>query len=140
MKIKQLTVFVENRTGYLSEITDLLGKSGVDMKALSIADTKDFGILRLIVSDEEKAVKVLNDNGVICKLTDVIGVKIPNAPGSLSTVLSLLAANGVNVEYLYAFLSGSVGGANVVFKATDNDIAEKILLGNGYKGIEESRE
>ncbi|MBQ6922012.1 MAG: amino acid-binding protein [Clostridia bacterium] len=137
MKIKQLTVFVENRTGYLSEITDLLGKSGVDMKALSIADTKDFGILRLIVSDEEKAVKVLNDNGVICKLTDVIGVKIPNAPGSLSTVLSLLAANGVNVEYLYAFLSGSVGGANVVFKATDNDIAEKILLGNGYKGIEE---
>lgn len=137
MKIKQLTVFVENRTGYLSEITDLLGKSDVDMKALSIADTKDFGILRLIVSDEEKAVKVLNDNGVICKLTDVIGVKIPNAPGSLSTVLSLLAANGVNVEYLYAFLSGSVGGANVVFKATDNDIAEKILLGNGYKGIEE---
>lgn len=137
MKIKQLTVFVENRTGYLSEITDLLGKSGVDMKALSIADTKDFGILRLIVSDEEKAVKVLNDNGVICKLTDVIGVKIPNAPGSLSTVLSLLAANGVNVEYLYAFLSGSVGGANVVFKATDNDVAEKILLGNGYKGIEE---
>lgn len=137
MKIKQLTVFVENRTGYLSEITELLGKNGVDMKALSIADTKDFGILRLIVNDNEKALRVLSDSGVIGKLTDVIGVKISDNPGSLSEVLCALAEKDVNVEYLYAFLSGAKDGANVVLKATDNDRAEKILSEKGFKPIAE---
>ena len=136
MKIKQLTVFVENRTGYLSEITELLGKNDLDMKALSIADTKDFGILRLIVNDENKAVKILNENGVVSKITDVIGVKISNKPGALSEVLSALAARDVNVEYLYAFLSSSDDGANVVLKATDNDLAEKILAEKGFKEID----
>lgn len=133
--MKQLTVFVENRTGYLSEITELLAKYGVDMKALSIADTKDFGILRLIVDDENKATKILSENGVISKLTDVIGVNIPDRPGSLSEVLSALKEKDVNVEYLYAFLSANKNGANVVLKATDNALAEKILSAKGFKGI-----
>ena len=135
MKINQLTVFVENRTGYLSEITELLGKKKIDMKALSIADTKEFGILRVIVNDVEKARDILSAQGIICKITQVVEVKISDKPGELSSVLSVLSKNGVGVDYLYAFLSADKDGANVVIKATDNDAAEKILNDAGFKTI-----
>lgn len=136
MTVKQLTVFVENRTGYLSEITELLAQNGIDMKALSIADTKDFGILRLIVSDAGKALKILNEHGIIGKITEVVGVTVPNRPGGLSGVLASLASKGVNVEYLYAFLAGTTENAFVVLKATDNVAAEKVLRTSGFKPIE----
>ena len=135
MKINQLTIFVENRTGHLSEITELLGKNNIDMKALSIADTKEFGILRVIVNDVEKAREILSAQGIICKITQVVEVKISDKPGELSSVLSVLSKNGVGVDYLYAFLSGDKDGANVVIKATDNDAAEKILNDAGFKTI-----
>ncbi|MBP5467545.1 MAG: ACT domain-containing protein [Clostridia bacterium] len=135
MKIRQLTVFVENKVGYLSEITELFAKNNIDMKALSIADTKDFGILRLIVSDPEKALKALKDYGLLGTITEVIGVEIPNSAGELSKALSVLAKKGVNVEYLYAFLSGTIGSAFVVIKATDNLAAETVLKDAGFKEI-----
>ncbi|MBO4252021.1 MAG: hypothetical protein J5911_05125 [Clostridia bacterium] len=133
--IKQLTVFAENKVGYLSEITDLLAKNHIDMKALSIADTKDFGILRLIVDKPEVALKALNENGLLGTITEVVGVEISNKTGELSKALSILANCGVNVEYLYAFLSGSVDSAYVVIKATDNVAAEMILNDAGFKKI-----
>lgn len=135
MKIRQLTVFVENKMGYLSEITELFAKSGIDMKALSIADTKDFGILRLIVDNPDFALKVLKDHGFLGTITEVIGVEIKNTAGELSKALSLLAEKGVNVEYLYAFLSGTKESAFVVIKATDNIKAETVLKDAGFKAI-----
>ena len=135
MKMKQLTVFAENKTGYLAEITELFADSGVDMKALSIADTKDFGILRIIVDNPEKALAVLGEHGFLGTITEVIGLEISNTAGALAKALAVLAKAGVNVEYLYAFLSAKPDSANVVIKATDNKQAEKTLLSAGYKGI-----
>ncbi|MBQ6728356.1 MAG: ACT domain-containing protein [Clostridia bacterium] len=135
MKIRQLTVFVENKVGYISEITELFAKNNIDMKALSIADTKDFGILRLIVDDPEKALKILKDHGLLGTITEVIGVEIKNSAGELSKALALLAEKGVNVEYLYAFLSGTKESAFVVIKATDNLKAETVLKAAGFKEI-----
>ena len=135
MKIRQLTVFVENKVGYVSEITELFADSGIDMKALSIADTKDFGILRLIVDNPDKALEILKAHGLLGTITEVIGVEIPNTAGALSKALKLLAEKGVNVEYLYAFLSGTVGSAFVVIKATDNIKAEAVLKSAGFKEI-----
>ncbi len=136
MKIKQLTVFVENKVGYLSEITELFAANDIDMKALSIADTKDFGILRLIVDKPEKALAALNAHGLLGTITEVVGVEIHNKTGELSKALSLLAKSGVNVEYLYAFLAGTVESAYVVIKATDNAAAERVLEKAGFKGIQ----
>ena len=137
MKIKQLTVFVENKVGYLSEITELLAANDIDMKALSIADTKDFGILRLIVDKPEQALSALKDHGLLGTVTEVVGVEIHNKTGELSKALALLAKSGVNVEYLYAFLAGTIDSAFVVIKATDNAAAERILETAGFKGIKE---
>lgn len=134
MAIKQLTVFVENKAGYLSEITKLFAESKINMKALSIADTKDFGLLRLIVDRPSDALSVLEKHGYLGKITEVIGVEIPNETGSLSRALSALADSGVNVEYLYAFLSGTPDSAYVVIKATDVS-AEDILKKAGFKEI-----
>ena len=135
MKMKQLTVFAENKKGYLAEITGLFAAKDVDMKALSIADTKDFGILRIIVDNPEKALAVLGEQGFLGTITEVIGVEISDKAGELAKALDILAKADVNVEYLYAFLSGKTGSANVVIKATDNQRAESVLLNAGYKGI-----
>lgn len=135
MAIRQLTVFVENKVGYLSEITELFAKNDIDMKALSIADTKDFGILRLIVDKPEAALNVLKEHDFLGTITEVIGVEINNKAGALSKALAALSEKGVNVEYLYAFLSGTKDSAFVVIKASDNIAAEKILLDAGFSEI-----
>ncbi|MBQ9485588.1 MAG: hypothetical protein IJU83_02000 [Clostridia bacterium] len=137
MKIKQLTVFVENKVGYIAGICGILAENDIDMKAFSVADTKDFGILRLIVNDPEKALAVLSARGMLGKITEVIGVKIPNRPGELSKALSALSAAGINVEYLYAFLAGTPDSAYVVIKATDDTAARKVLKNAGFNGVEE---
>lgn len=136
MIIKQLTVFVENRMGYLSEVTSLLAGNGVDLKALSLADTKDFGILRLITDDAERALEILRAHGILGKITEVVGAKIPHRPGGLNEALAVLAEKSVNVEYVYAFLSGSENGANMVLKASDNAAADAALSGAGFKPID----
>ena len=130
--LKQLTVFVENKQGTLVDITDTLATNGVNLRALSIADTQDFGLLRLVVNDNETAASALQEKGYILKITDVIGVKIGDQPGKLSKALSVLAEAGVNVEYLYAFMARTQKHAYVVLRPTDNAAAESALEAAGF--------
>ena len=130
--LKQLTVFVENRQGALVDITDILAKNGVNIRALSIADTKDFGILRLIVNDNEVAQETLSEAGYLLKMTDVVGVKIGDAPGKLSGALAVLDKNSINMEYLYAFMTRTEKHAYVVLRVEDNAAAEAALEAAGY--------
>ena len=104
MAIRQLTVFVENKQGALVSITEILSENNINLRALSIAETQDFGILRLIVNDEETAEKLLTDAGYLIRITDVVGVKIGDAPGKLSEALKVLNENNINMEYLYAYI------------------------------------
>ena len=132
MSLKQLTVFVENKQGTLVDITDTLAKHNVNIRALSIADTQDFGILRLIVNDNDIALKTLSDEGYLIKTTDVVGVKIGDAPGKLSKALNVLDENSINMEYLYAFMSRTEKHAYVVLRVADNAAAETALEKAGY--------
>ena len=138
MAIQQLTVFVENRRGCLAQITDLLAKNNIDMRALSIADTQDFGILRLIVSDSEKAKTVLQEANILVQITDVIGVRLSDRPGELSAALGALDRAGINVEYLYAFLTRTEQNAYVVLRVEDNEIAASFLGKAGFRMVEEN--
>ena len=140
MAIRQLTIFVENKQGKLVEITRLLAENDVNMRALSIADTKDFGILRLIVDDTDRALVELGENGVMVKITEVVAVELPHRPGSLSKTLTVLADAGINVEYLYAFLSSKGQGAYVVLRVADNEAAEQALTAAGYTVLDGSEE
>ena len=132
MSIKQLTVFVENKQGALVSITDKLAENNINMRALSIAETEDFGILRLIVNDEKLAEKTLIDAGYLIKITDVIGVKIGDEPGKLSTALGVLDKAGINMEYLYAFMARTEKHAYVVLRVEDNNAAEKVFSNAGF--------
>ena len=135
MSLKQLTIFVENKQGSLVDITDTLAQNNVNLRALSIADTQDFGLLRLIVNDNDTAASVLQEKGYILKITEVIGVKIGDQPGKLSKALSVLAEAGVNVEYLYAFMARTEKHAYVVLRPTDNVAAEMALEAAGFHMI-----
>ena len=138
MSLKQLTIFVENKQGTLVTITDTLAKHDINIRALSIADTQDFGILRLIVTDYDKAEKILIDEGFLVKSTLVVGVKIGDAPGKLSTALSVLDKEGINMEYLYAFMSRTEKHAYVVLRVADNAHAEKALEDAGFHLISDA--
>ena len=138
MAIKQLTVFVENRQGALVEITDLFAANNIDMRALSIADTQDFGILRVIVSDTAEAYRILRTPGYLVQETAVIAVKISDAPGKLSAALHALNVKGINVEYLYAFLARTQRHAYVVLRVTDNDKASAVLEEAGFHMVSEA--
>ena len=135
MAIKQLTVFIENKKGTVVTVTDLLAKSNVNLRALSIAETKDFGMLRLIVNNEEAAEKTLAENGYMFKCVDVVGVKIGDEPGKLSAALTVLEKADINVEYLYAFMSSSAEYAYVVLRVQDNEKAEAELTAAGFELI-----
>jgi len=138
MAIKQLTVFVENKQGTVVSVTDTLSKHNINLRALSIAETQDFGILRLIVNDEERAEKLLKEEGYIIKITDVVGVKIADEPGKLSEALKVLDENRINIEYLYAFMSHAEKHAYVVIRVENNDSAEIALANAGFKMIKEA--
>ena len=125
MKTKQLSIFLENKSGRLTEVTDVLGAAGINLSAMSIADNSDFGILRCIVSDPDKAYAVLKEHHFAVKITDVIGFLCPNTSGSLAVVLKHLSDNGVFIEYMYSFANGDA--ATVVIRPTDLDTCEKIL-------------
>jgi len=135
MAIKQLTVFVPNRKGSIVAVTDILAKNNINMRALSIAETEDFGILRLIVNDENTAEKVLEEQGYLIKVVDVVGVKIGDAPGKLTAALDVLDKAGINVEYLYAFMARTEKHAYVVLRVENNDLAESALVNAGFKLI-----
>ncbi len=132
MAIKQLTVFVENKQGSLVSITKTLSENNINMRALSIAETQDFGMLRLIVDDTATAENVLANEGYLIKVTDVVGVKIGDAPGKLSGALSVLNEKNINMDYLYAFMSRTEKHAYVVIRVEDNTAAETALEAAGY--------
>ena len=125
MKTKQLSIFLENKSGRLTEVTEALGSAGINLSAMSIAYNSDFGILRCIVSDPDKAYQVLKEQHFAVKITDVIGFQCPNVHGSLAVVLKHLSDNGVFIEYMYSFANGNV--ATVVIRPTDLETCEKIL-------------
>ena len=131
--MKQLTVFLENRQGRLVEVTEMLAEKNVDLRALSIADTADFGILRLIVDDPEFSKKILEDAGMLVQITEVVGAVIPDRPGELSRALKLLDGAGINLEYLYAFLAKADDNAHVVFRVADNHAATSLLRQAGFE-------
>lgn len=135
MSLKQLTVFVENKQGALVKITETLAKNDINIRALSIGDTEEFGILRLIVTDNEKALNALTNEGYLIKTTDVVGVKIGDQPGKLSKALSVLDDNHINMEYLYAFMSRTEKHAYVVLRVADNLHAEQALEEAGFHMI-----
>ena len=132
MAIKQLTVFVENKQGALVSITKTLSEHNINIRALSIAETQEFGILRLIVNDEKTAEKILAEAGHLIKITEVVGVKIGDAPGKLSAALSVLEREGINIEYMYAFMARTEKHAYVVIRVEDNKAAENALEAAGF--------
>ena len=132
MAIKQLTVFVQNKKGTVVEVTDILSRNNINLRALSIAETQDFGILRLIVNDEETAEAVLADSGYLIKVIDVVGVKIGDEPGKLTEALAVLDKANINVEYMYAFMARTEKHAYVVLRVEDNAAAEKVLEDAGF--------
>ncbi len=123
MKTNQISVFIENRSGRLAKITTTLGNAGINIRAMSLADTSDFGILRLIVSNTEKAKKTLQDHGFTVRVSEVIAVAIPDAPGALGNLLSIMEHSGLNVEYMYAFIKKNTDQAIIIFYFDDSDKA-----------------
>ena len=123
MKIKQLSIFLENKSGRLAHITRILGDAGINLLALSLADSADFGILRLIVDDVEKAQKTLKKNHVISTINEVLAVEVENKPGGLADILDALVKKGVNVEYMYAFAEKLTGRAALILRFDDTDKA-----------------
>jgi len=127
MKVEQISVFLENKPGALAEVTRILGETGVNIRALSLADTKDFGILRLIVNDNEKAREVLDQKGFTVRKTEVVAVEVPDRPGGLADILKILAEANINVEYLYAFVQQSGENAIIIFRFDETDRAIAVL-------------
>lgn len=134
MTVNQISVFLENKPGTLTTMTGLLAENGIDMRALSLAETKDFGIVRIIVDDVYKATTVLKDGGFIHQMTPVLAVLIPDEPGGLHQVLEVLRKVEVNVEYMYAFLGGGdVDHAYMIFRVQDVKKAGSALAAKGIK-------
>lgn len=135
MTVKQISVFVENKAGQLAELTDVLSKNNIDMRALSIAETKDFGIVRIIVDDAYNASCVLKEAGYIFSITKVLAAEIPDDPGSLFRILKILGDNGINLEYTYAFITRQKDTAYMIFRVEDNEKAIEVLTKNDVKLI-----
>ncbi len=133
MNIKQISIFVENKPGRLAAITRFLGDNNIDIRALSIADTKDFGILRLIVSDPDKTVELLKKENYTVSITYVISVAINDTPGSLADVIEILYKDDISVEYMYAFITRTKDKAYVILRVEDNDKAIKTLQAAGVE-------
>lgn len=138
MAIKQLSIFVENREGTLVTITNAIAKAQVDIRAMSVADTNDFGIFRLIVTDYDKAMAALEEANCFVSITEVVGVAVEDKPGALAEIVQILADNNINIEYMYAFITVSREHAFVVLRVADNAAAEKILTENGIRLVTES--
>jgi hypothetical protein len=139
MGIRQLSVFLENKKGSLHEITDLLAKAGVDLRSMCIADTSDYGIVRMIASDPERAKAVLDEAGHVANIRVVTAFAVPDCPGGLAKVLSLLENEGVNIEYLYALVTSATDKAYAVMRTDESEIAESILKSNGIELLDEAQ-
>lgn len=138
MNIKQLSIFVENKQGRLAEITEILSKANANIRALSIADTTDFGILRIIVDKPDEAAALLKDSGITVSVTNVIAIGINDVPGAFSRPMRILSDAGIDVEYMYAFITRKSEKAYVILRVADNEAATKALIGNGVELLDES--
>ncbi|GFO53805.1 amino acid-binding protein [Geomonas sp. Red276] len=135
MHVEQISIFIENKFGRLAEVTRILGDAGINIRTLSLADTSDFGILRLIVNDTEKAKAVLKEKGFTVSKTDVVAVEIPDRPGGLADILQALDKDGINVEYMYAFVERCGENAVMIFRFDETDKALATLAGNGFTAL-----
>jgi len=133
MKVEQISVFLENKSGRLADVAGVLAEAGINIRALSLADTTDFGILRLIVSDNEKAKNVLKENGFTVGKTEVIAVEVKDRPGGLANILNIMKDSGINVEYMYAFVQKSGGEAIIVFRFDELEKAIDALQSAGVR-------
>jgi len=131
MKVEQISIFLENKSGRLADVAEVLAKAGINIRALSLADTTDFGILRLIVNNTEKAKQVLKDNGFTVGKTEVIAVEVPDRPGGLGHILTVMKEQGINVEYMYAFVQRSGGNAVIIFRFDEIEKAIAALQKSG---------
>ena len=139
VKVEQLSIFIENKSGRLAEITRILGDAGINIRALSLADTSDFGILRLIVDNVETARTVLKERGFTVNKTEVVAVEVPDRPGGLSTILQALDREKTNVEYMYAFVERCGGNAVIIFRFDDTDRAIEVLKINQFNVLSGER-
>lgn len=137
MIIKQISIFVENKKGRLAEITETLSNSGANIRALSIADTTDFGILRLIVDKPDEAAAILKDAGITVSVTNVIAIGIQDVPGAFAKPMRILSDAGIDVEYMYAFITRKSEMAYVILRVADNDAAAKVLIENNVEILDE---
>lgn len=131
MKTKQISVFIENRVGRLASVARVLKEEGIDIRAISMADAPDFGIFRIVVEDTERARAALKRNGFVTEVNHVIAVEVEDRPGGLSDVLEVFAEHGLNVEYMYAFLTERSGRAIIFFRFEDTDRAVEVLQAAG---------
>jgi len=132
MQVEQISIFIENKSGRLAEVTRILGEAGINIRTLSLADTSDFGILRLIVNDREKAKAVLKEKGFTVSKTEVVAVEVPDRPGGLSQILQALDRDAINVEYMYAFVERCGENAVIIFRFDETDRAIKTLESNNF--------
>jgi hypothetical protein len=139
MKVEQISIFIENKSGRLAEIARILGNSGINIRALSLADTTDFGILRLIVNDREKAKQVLKEKGFTVSKTEVVAVEVPDRPGGLSEILQTLDSESINVEYMYAFVERCGENAVIIFRFDETEKAIQMLINKGFNVLEGER-
>ena len=139
MQVEQISVFLENKTGRLSEVTGILSEAGVNIRALALADTSDFGVLRLIVDNNEKAVAVLKENGFTVGKTEVVAVEVEDKPGGLHNILKTLRGQGINVEYMYAYVRHTGKDAVMIFRFDNNQGAVDVLKKNGIAVIDGDR-
>jgi hypothetical protein len=133
MKVEQISIFLENKSGRLAEVTGVLAKAGVNIRALSLADTADFGILRLIVNKTDQAKLILKESGFTVSKTEVVALEVPDSPGGLAGILSTLDKAGINVEYMYAFVQRSGENAIIIFRFDELDKATRVLLNAGVR-------
>jgi hypothetical protein len=133
MKVEQISVFLENKSGRLAEVTNILSRADINIRALSLADTADFGILRLIVNRTDRAKEVLKENGFTVGKTEVVALVVPDRPGGLGEILKILHGGGINVEYMYAFVQRSGDNAIIIFRIDELDKAIRILMESGVR-------
>jgi hypothetical protein len=139
MKVEQISIFIENKSGRLAEVTRVLGEAGVNIRALSLADTSDFGILRLIVDKTDPAKRALKEHGFTVNKTEVVAVEVPDRPLGLSGILRVLDRGGVNVEYMYAFVERCGDNAVIIFRFDNPEEAIRVLLKNGIAVLKGER-
>ncbi|MDR3292781.1 MAG: ACT domain-containing protein [Clostridiales bacterium] len=134
--ISQIAVFLENKKGRLADMTRVLGDAGVDLVALTIADTKEFGIVRFVTKDNDKVLRVLKEAGYTATKTELVGIEVADVPGGLSAVLKVLGDGGAEIEYLYSFAGTHTGKAAILFKVADVTNTVRLLTENGIELIE----